>query len=154
MLPQARTIMPYEPHGAESYRMPPCRVLAIAAVLACAWFIAPAPRAQQTEAEYQVERHAGVGQTVRLAGHVNYHFCESVIPTTIHVVTAPSHGTLAVRDEIVTSKHPELGRGDRCKHSSGQGKVVYYTRTSSGPDYFRYDSKSDNGVVHIDVTVD
>jgi len=70
------------------------------------------------------------------------------------IAQAPSHGTLAIRDEIVKSVDPELGHGDKCRGSSGLGRVVYYTRTSPGSDKFKYDSSSANGVVHVDVTVD
>jgi hypothetical protein len=42
----------------------------------------------------QVARHAAVGETIKLGGHVNYHPCGSVIPTTIVVFVPPSHGTL------------------------------------------------------------
>jgi hypothetical protein len=108
----------------------------------------------QHEAGRRIQRYADVGETVRLEGHVNYHRCGVVIPTTITVVQAPTHGAITTRDEIVKSTHPELGRGDKCQGSSGKGKVVYYTRTSPGVDKFRYDSLSDNGVVRVDVTVD
>jgi hypothetical protein len=110
--------------------------------------------AQQVEVERQIQRYAAVGETVRLDGHVNYHPCGSVIPTTITVTKAPTHGTLSVRDEIATSGHPELGPRERCKGYSGQGKVVYYTRTSLGSDSFVYKSSSANGVVRIDALVD
>ncbi len=106
------------------------------------------------EAERAERRHAAMGQTVRLGGHVNYtHHCTEVIPTAISVVQAPQHGTLEVRDEVVRSAHPELGHGSKCAGASGMGKVVYYTRTSQGADVFAYDSVSSNGVVHFHVTV-
>jgi hypothetical protein len=38
------------------------------------------------------------------------------------------------------------GRGNKCRGSSGMGRVVYYTRTSAGPDEFKHDSLSGNGV--------
>jgi hypothetical protein len=99
-------------------------------------------------------RHAAIGQTVRLGGHVNYtHNCSDTIPTAISVVQAPRHGTLEVRDEVVRSGHPELGHGSKCAGASGMGKVVNYTRTSQGADVFTYDSVSANGVVHVHVTV-
>jgi hypothetical protein len=110
--------------------------------------------AEHQIAERQLERHVAVGESVRLRGHVNYHPCGSVIPTDIIVVQPPSHGTLSVRDEVVTSTDPELGTRDRCKGYSGQGKVVYYTRTGSGTDKFRYSSSSSNGEVRVSVTVD
>jgi hypothetical protein len=110
--------------------------------------------AERQIAERQLERHAAVGETVRLRGHVNYHPCGSVIPTTIIFVQPPSHGTLSVRDEIVTSFDPELGTRDRCKGYSGQGKVIYYTRTTSGTDKFRYTSSSSNGEVRVSVSID
>jgi hypothetical protein len=125
----------------------------IGIALACS-FAAASPAVAQHEAEWRVQRHAEVGETVRLGGHVNYHLCGEVIPTTITIVQAPRYGTVSIRDEIVKSGHPELGRGDKCRGSSGQGKVVYYSRTSPGADKFRYDSSSDNGIVHVDVTVD
>ena len=128
------------------------RMSGVTVALACLCFATTASWAQ-TEAEHRIERHADVGQTVRLGGHVNYRTCGAVIPTSITVVRAPSHGTIAIRDEIVTSGHPELGSGDRCKDYSGFGRVVYYTRTSLGVDKFRYDSSSANGVVHVDMTV-
>jgi hypothetical protein len=137
------------------------RFLASGIALACCLGVAASILAQQAaaqrEAVERVRRHADIGQTVRLGGHVNYRLgsgCLSVIPTTISVVQAPSHGTLTVRDEVVTSGHPELGMGGKCQGGSGMGRVVYYLRTSSGRDTFRYDSSSDNGVVHFDVTVD
>ena len=129
------------------------RLLAGVVALACSP-IATSSTLAQSEAERRIERHADVGQTVRLRGHVNYHLCGTVIPTTIIVIQAPSHGTLAIRDEILKSGSPELGHGDKCQGYSGNGRVVYYTRTSLGPDKFRYNSSSDNGVVHVDVTVD
>jgi hypothetical protein len=103
--------------------------------------------------EHHLERHAGLGETVKLRGHVNYRPCGNVIATAIVVNVAPTHGALAVRDEIVRSIDPDLGNGDKCKGNSGQGKVVYYTRTSLGEDRFRYTSSSMNGDVRIDVTV-
>jgi hypothetical protein len=125
-------------------------------VLVCFLGTTPASSApaQQVEVERQLQRHAAVGETVRLDGHVNYHPCGSVIPTTITVTKAPTHGTLSVRDEIVRSGHPELGPRERCAGYSGQGKVVYYTRTSLGSDSFIYESSSANGVVRIDAIVD
>jgi len=129
-------------------------------VLACSLAVTASTSAQE-RAERQIQRHAEIGQTVRLGGHVNYHRahmdyggCDIVIPTTITVVQAPSHGTLAIRDEMVKSEQPVLGHGDKCRGASGLGKAVYYTRTSPGADKFKYDSSSDNGVVHVDVTVD
>jgi hypothetical protein len=128
--------------------------------LACSLAIAVSASAQhassfaQREAERRIQRHVGVGETVRLDGHVNYHGCGVVIPTTITVIQAPIHGAITTHDEIVKSTQPELGRGDKCQGYSGEGKVVYYTRTSPGVDKFRYDSSSDNGVVHVHVTVD
>ena len=113
-----------------------------------------ASTAAQEQAERRIVRHAAVGETVRLLGHVNYQPCNTVIPTTITVVQPPAHGTLTVHDEIVTSTDPEFGRRTKCKGSSGEGRVVYYTRTTPGPDVFKYDSVSANGVVHIDVTAD
>jgi hypothetical protein len=105
------------------------------------------------EAKVRVERHAQIGQTVRLGGHVNYQtHCSGVTETNIIVIRGPSHGTLAIQDEIVTSERPELGV--RCAGHSGMGRVVYYTRTSAGLDKFRYDSSSIAGVVHVEVTVD
>ena len=120
--------------------------------LACCIGAATATSAQ-VEAERQVQRHAAVGETVRLRGHVNYSRCDAVIPTTITVTQAPRHGTLTIRDEAVTSGDPELGRGTKCKGSSGEGRVVYYTRTRPGTDNFGYDSSSRNGVVHVSVTI-
>jgi hypothetical protein len=105
------------------------------------------------EAEHHFQRHATVGETIRIRGHVNYHTCGLVINTTITVVRPPTHGTLATKDEIVNSVDPELGYR-RCKGFSGEGKVVYYTRTSSGPDSFYYTSSSANGVVRMYLTVD
>jgi hypothetical protein len=102
--------------------------------------IATTAMSVQTEAESRIERHAEVGQTVRLGGHVNYRRCGVVIPTTISVITVPGHGTLATRDEVVTSAHPNLGDFARCRNFSGLGRVVYYTRTSPGSDKFKYDS--------------
>jgi hypothetical protein len=104
--------------------------------------------------ERQIQCHAAVGETVRVRGHVNYHPCGDVVPTTITVVQAPTHGTLAVRDEIVRSTDPDLGKGDKCWGYNGQGRVVYYTRTSLGSDSFKYTSSSVNGAEQFDVTVD
>jgi hypothetical protein len=106
------------------------------------------------DARRRRERHAAIGQTVRLRGHVNYHPCGSVIPTTISIDQPPQHGTLAVRDEMITSGDPEFGGGDRCQGHSGQGKAVYYTRTSPGSDQLRYTSSSANGEVHVTAVVD
>jgi hypothetical protein len=130
--------------------------LALACCLGVAVSILAQHAAAQREAVRQIRRHADIGQTVRLGGHVNYSLgsCLSVLPTTITVVRAPSYGTVSVHDEVVASGHPELGIGGKCQGSSGMGKVVYYLRTSSGRDTFQYDSSSDNGVVHVDVTVD
>ena len=123
------------------------RVLAWACVLTV-----PASALAQAEAERKIERHANIGQTVRLGGHVNYGpHCSGVTQTTIIVIRQPNHGTLAVKDEMVTSENPELGA--RCAGQSGLGRVVYYIRTSSGLDKFRYDSSFPSGVVHMDVTV-
>ena len=103
--------------------------------------------------EHHLERHAAIGETVRVRGHVNYHGCGSAIATAIVVNVEPVHGTLSVRDEIVPTIDPDLGKGDRCKGSSGEGKVVYYTRTSPGDDRFAYRSSSLNGEVRVAVTV-
>ena len=110
--------------------------------------------AQEREGERRVSIHAAVGQTVRIAGHVNYsHNCAEVIPTTISVVRPPQFGSLDVRDEDVRSGHPELGHGSKCAGASGSGKAVYYTRNGPGTDAFAYDSVSTNGVVHVHATV-
>lgn len=130
------------------------RALIGSIALACSLAVAVVAFAQQREAERRIHRHAEVGETVRLGGHVNYHLCSFVIPTTITVIQSPRHGMLSTRDEVVKSGEPELGRGDKCPGSSGEGKVLYYTRTSPGVDKFVYDSSSDNGVVHVDVTLD
>jgi len=106
------------------------------------------------EAEHHFQRHAAVGQTIRIRGHVNYHGCGSVINTTITVVQAPAHGTLTTKDEIVTSVDAELGHRGKCKGFSGEGKVVYYTRTRPGSDNFYYTSSSANGVVRMYLTID
>jgi hypothetical protein len=121
--------------------------------LACSLAIATSALAQE-RAERHIQRHAAIGQTVKLSGHVNYYPCGTAIPTTIRVVQAPIHGTLAIRAEIVKSTDPVLGRGGKCRGDSGPGRVVYYTRTSPGSDKFKYDSSSANGVVHVEVTVD
>jgi len=113
----------------------------------------PAP-AQEHEAERSVSTHAAVGQTIRIRGHVNYtHHCTEVIPTSISVVHPPQFGSLDIRDEAVRSGDPELGHGSKCAGSSGQGKVVYYTRSAPGTDAFAYDSVSTNGVVHVHANV-
>jgi hypothetical protein len=110
--------------------------------------------AQQRMAEKRIQSHAGMGQRVRIWGHVNFdHNCSEVIPTSISVVQAPQHGTLDVRDEDVRLNDPDLGHGSKCADVRGAGKVVYYTRTSPGADPFAYDSLSGNGVVHLHVTV-
>jgi hypothetical protein len=111
-------------------------------------------RSQET-AQRDLHRHAEIGQTVRLRGHVNYRGrCTNAIPTTIAVLHPPQHGTLSVRDEIVTSTDPALGNLDKCRGSSVSGKVVYYTRVDRGVDRFEYQSSSENGVVHVSATVD
>jgi hypothetical protein len=104
--------------------------------------------------ERQRGRHVAVGQTVRLSGHVNYRPCGTVIPTAKTINIPPSHGTLAVHDEIVKSIDPVLGSGSKCEGYSGLGKGVYYTRTSSGLDKFQYTSSSLNGQVQMDLTID
>jgi hypothetical protein len=132
-----------------------CRAVVTGFLVAAAVaLLSSALGAEHQIAERQLERHAAVGETVRLRGHVNYHPCGSVIPTTINVVQPPSRGTLSVRDEIVTTTDPELGTGDRCKGYSGQGKAVYYTRTTLGTDKFQYMSSSANGEVRVSVTID
>jgi predicted ribosomally synthesized peptide with SipW-like signal peptide len=105
-------------------------------------------------AEKQIHRHAAVGDTIRIRGHVNYRHCGDVIATTITVVQTPAHGALDIRDEMVKSTDPELGRDDKCRGYSGEGKAVYYTRTSAGSDKFQYTSSSANDVVRIDGAVD
>jgi hypothetical protein len=134
----------------------PTGQIALVCCLGVATLILAQQAAAQHEAVQRIRRHADIGQTVRLGRHVNYRpgSCLAVLPTTITVVQAPSHGTVSVRDETVTSGHPELGMASKCQGASGMGKGVYYLRTSSGQDTFRYDSSSDNGVVHVDVTVD
>ena len=110
---------------------------------------------QKPDVEREIQSHAAVGARVRLGGHVNYdRACRIVIPTKITVIQVPQHGNVTVRDEVVKSAHPELGTGDKCKGQSGKGKVVYYTRTTTGSDRLIYDSSSDNGVVQVTVTVD
>jgi len=124
--------------------------LAGSIALACVISIA----AVAWSAERQLHRVAAVGETIRLRGHVNFNPCGTTIATTITVVRTPIHGTLATHNETVKAGDPELGTGDRCRGDSGQGKVVYYTRTSPGADQFEYTSSSANGVVKVDVTVD
>jgi hypothetical protein len=129
---------------------PTCMGSLIAFLALTTW----AAAAGQNEAERRVSTHAAIGQTIRVSGHLNYsHNCADVIPTAISEVQAPHYGTLETRDEVVRSTHPELGHGSKCAGVSGMGKVVYYTRNSSGIDVFHYDSVSANGVVHILVTV-
>ena len=122
-------------------------------LIACLALAMPAS-AQEREGERSVSTRAAVGQTVRIAGHVNYtHNCTEVIPTSISVVRPPQFGSLDVRDEDVRSGHPELGHGSKCAGASGQGKAVYYTRNGPGTDAFAYDSVSTNGVVYVHATV-
>jgi hypothetical protein len=127
-------------------------------VVAAACCIAVAASAMaRDQAERHVHRRAGVGETVRVGGHVNYGRYQvacTAIPTTITVIQAPEHGTLEVHDEAVTTADPELGRAAKCLGANGLGEVVYYTRASAGADSFKYDSSSDNGVVHFTVTMD
>jgi hypothetical protein len=118
--------------------------------LACSLGAAAVAFAHDTER--RVERHAAVGETVRVRGHVNFGRGCGTIPTNITVVQPPRHGTLAVRDETVQGGDPVFGAG--CRDLWGNGKAVYYTRTSLGTDTFDYDSSSEHGVVHIFVTVD
>jgi hypothetical protein len=97
--------------------------------------------------------HAAVGKTVRVWGSVNFsNHCSSVVETTITVTLSPLRGSTSVRDEIVKQTSPDF-RGE-CKNFSGQGKVVYYTRTSPGVDRFKYTSSSSIGAVDHNVTVD
>jgi hypothetical protein len=77
-----------------------------------------------------------------------------VIPTAIIINAPPIHGTLAIHDEIIKSSDPVLGIGDKCAGYSGQGKAIYYTRTSAGLDTLQYTSSSANGQVQMNVTVD
>ena len=80
------------------------------------------------EAERAEQRHAAIGQTVNLGGHVNCtHHCTEVIPTSISVVQGPQHGALEVRDEVVRSVHPELGHGSKCarRQRDGEGRLLY-----------------------------
>jgi hypothetical protein len=122
-------------------------------VLVAVLAVALSPSVLAQEAQRRLERHAAIGQTVRLRGHVNYHPCDNVIPTTIIIDQPPQHGTLSVRDEIVELGVSEFGGGD-CVGHRGQGKAVYYTRTSAGSDQFRYTSSSANGEVHVTAIVD
>jgi hypothetical protein len=127
-------------------------ILATSIRLAIMWtYVGAAPAAQ--EAWRHIQLHAEVGRTIRIRGHVNYQPCGTAIPTTIVVLQFPTHGTLVIRNEIVSSDTPELGKNGKCHGSSGMGRVVYYARTREGPDIFKYDSTSLNGVVHVDVTV-
>ena len=97
--------------------------------------------------------HAAVGKTVRVWGSVNFsNHCSSVVETTITVTQSPAHGSTSVRDEVVKQGSPDF-RGE-CKNFSGQGKVVYYTRTRPGVDHFKYTSSSSIGAVDHNVTVD
>jgi hypothetical protein len=115
--------------------------------------LGPALSALARDAEHHYQLHVTIGNTVRIRGHVNYsHHCAEVIATTISVGQTPIHGSLSTRDEAVLSTDPELGTGDKCKGHSGQGKVVYYTRTSPGVDKFDYSSVSANGMVRVSVT--
>jgi len=108
----------------------------------------------QRMAEKHIQSHAGMGQTVRIRGHVNFdHDCSGAISTNISVLQAPQHGTLDMRDEDVRSTDPDLGHGSKCAGVRGTGKVVYYTRTGQGADAFTYDSVSGNGVVHVHAIV-
>jgi hypothetical protein len=96
---------------------------------------------------------AAVGKTVRVWGSVNFsNHCSSVLETTITVTQSPAHGSTSVRDEIVKQGSPDFG--GECKNQSGQGKVVYYTRTGPGVDHFKYTSSSSIGAVDHNVTVE
>jgi hypothetical protein len=123
-------------------------------VLVVVLTLAVSPLVLAQEAQRRVERHAAIGQTIRLRGHVNYHPCGSVIPTTIIIDQPPQHGTLSIRDEMIKSDDPVFGSGDGCQGHSGQGKAVYYTRTSAGSDQLRYTSSSANGELHVTAVVD
>jgi hypothetical protein len=113
------------------------RIGLLAAIAAAVSFNPTASTFAQRMAEKRIQSHAGIGQTVRVRGHVNHeHNCSEVIPTTISVVQAPRHETLDVRDEDVRATDPELGHGSKCAGVHGGGKVVYYTRTGSGADSF------------------
>ena len=93
------------------------------------------------------------GVCVNRIGTVNFsNHCGSMVETTITVTQSPAHGSTTVRDEIVKQGSPDF-RGE-CKDHSGQGKVVYYTRTSPGVDHFKYTSSSSVGAVDHNVTVE
>jgi len=71
-----------------------------------------------------IPSHAGMGQTVRIRGHVNFdHNFSGLIPTTISVIQALQHGTLEARNEDVRSTDPEFRRArsrDRPVTESGR----------------------------------
>jgi hypothetical protein len=94
-----------------------------------------------------------LGRTVRVWGSVNFtDHCSTAVETTITVTEAPAHGSVSIRDEIVKQNSPDFGGS--CGGLSGRGKVVYYTRTSSGIDHFKYASSSTVGAVDHNVTID
>jgi hypothetical protein len=105
-------------------------------------------------ADKQIQRHATLGQTIRLLGHVNYAKCGDVIKTSVAIVQPPAHGAVSIRDEVVKTTEAVLGKGGMCSGYKGLGKGVYYTRNSPGTDKLDYDSVSNNGVVHVHAVIE
>lgn len=100
-----------------------------------------------------VHVRAAVGTTVRVWGSVNFsNHCSPTLATTMTVTQPPAHGSTSVRDRIVKQGSPDFA--GECKNHSGQGKLIYYTRTSPGVDHFKFTSSSLVGGVDHNATVD
>ena len=99
-----------------------------------------------------LHRHAALGQTVKVFGHIMFGRSCTALDVSINVTQAPTHGTISTRKEDV--KLSDVGFGSKCVGNNFTGTVVYYTRTSPGVDHFEYTDWSSVGAMNHVVTVD
>jgi hypothetical protein len=83
---------------------------------------------------------AAVGETVKVLSEIHHARDCTLLETVITIDEKPIHGTVSVRDAMVKLTHPDWSL--ECLNHPGQGKAVYYTRTSPGIDHFKYSSSA------------
>src|SRR5208282_3715549 len=83
---------------------------------------------------------AAVGQTVKVFAEIHHARHCALLETVITIDKKPTHGTVSVQDAMVRLTDPDFS--SECLNQAGQGKAVYYTRTSPGIDHFKYSSSA------------
>ena len=95
------------------------------------------------------------GQKVQVHGHVRFGMnCGEMTIPKMTMLINPGHGQIETLEEDVKLTVPNYGSG-KCVGQTGRGSVVYYTRTSVGPDRFEYRmSGANQPAVGFDILVD